>query len=56
MKRNSYFVDHVEGVIVITSSFAKEAGKYGTEAYKTLKKDGNVISTETISKDVYKRH
>ena len=36
MKRNSYFVDHVEGVIVITSSFAKEAGKYGTEAYKLL--------------------
>ena len=27
-----------------------------SEAYKTLKKNGNIISTETISKDVYKRH
>ena len=27
-----------------------------SEAYKTLKKDGNIISTETISKDTYKRH
>ena len=25
-------------------------------AYKTLKKNGNVISTEVISKDTYKRH
>lgn len=27
-----------------------------SEAYKTLKKDGAIISTETISKDSYKRH
>ena len=27
-----------------------------SEAYKTLKKNGNVISTERISKDTYKRH
>lgn len=27
-----------------------------SEAYKTLKKDGAIISTETISKDTYKRH
>lgn len=27
-----------------------------SEAYKTLKKDGVVVSTETISKDAYKRH
>ena len=27
-----------------------------SEAYKTLKKNGNVISTEIISKDTYKRH
>ena len=27
-----------------------------SEAYKTLKKNGNVVSTERISKDTYKRH
>lgn len=27
-----------------------------SEAYKTLKKNGNVVSTEVISKDTYKRH
>lgn len=27
-----------------------------SEAYKTLKRNGNVISTEIISKDTYKRH
>lgn len=27
-----------------------------SESYKTLKKNGNVISTEMISKDTYKRH
>lgn len=27
-----------------------------SEAYKTLKKNGTVVSTETISKDTYKRH
>lgn len=27
-----------------------------SEAYKTLKKNGNIISTETISKDTYKKH
>ena len=27
-----------------------------SEAYKTLKKNGNVISTERISKDTYKKH
>lgn len=27
-----------------------------SEAYKTLKKNGNVVSTEIISKDTYKRH
>lgn len=27
-----------------------------SEAYKTLKKNGNIVSTERISKDTYKRH
>ena len=27
-----------------------------SEGYKTLKKDGQIVSTEVISKDVYKRH
>ena len=27
-----------------------------SEAYKTLKKNGTIISTENISKDVYKKH
>ena len=27
-----------------------------SEAYKTLKKNGNIISTEVISRDTYKRH
>ena len=27
-----------------------------SEAYKTLKKNGMVVSSETISKDTYKRH
>lgn len=27
-----------------------------SEAYKTLKQNGNIVSSETISKDIYKRH
>ena len=27
-----------------------------SEGYKTLKRNGQIVSTEVISKDVYKRH
>ena len=54
MKRNSCFIDHVEGVIVITSSFAKEAGKYGTKEYKLLAECRKKFPNYTVEKRTVK--
>ena len=43
--------------VQITSKVTGTTSNYiYSEAYKTLKKNGAVVSTETISKDTYKRH
>lgn len=47
---NDYEVEISSRVTSTTSS------SIYSEAYKTLKQNGNVISSETISRDIYKRH
>ena len=43
--------------VVLSSKITSSNANYiYSEGYKTLKKNGKVISTETICKDVYKRH
>lgn len=37
MKNNQYEVNHIEGKIIISKKFAKEAGILGTEAYNIMK-------------------
>ena len=44
-------------VVELSSRITKTtATSIYSEAYKTLKKNGNVVSTETLSKDIYKKH
>lgn len=43
--------------VVLSSKITRSNANYiYSEGYKTLKRDGRIVSTETISKDVYKRH
>lgn len=43
--------------VEITSKITKSTSNaIYSEAYKTLKKNGNIISSEVLSKDVYKKH
>ncbi len=43
--------------VVLSSKITRQTSSYiYSEAYKTLKKNGQVVSTEVLSRDTYKRH